>query len=82
MVNSIDCNTKTIALNTKNISTLDDNVENTEKEISKMSWRFSMLERSSKMYFDYLEKWTAEVHQTIKQIQDNLPEVSYNPSLK
>jgi hypothetical protein len=82
LVNSIDCNTKTIALNTKNISTLDDNVENTEKEISKMSWRFSMLERSSKMYFDNLEKWTVEVHQTIKQIQDKLPEVSYNPSLK
>ena len=75
LVNSIDNNTKAISVNSKNIVTLDVNIQNTEMEISKLFEKFLKLEKSAKNYFEDIEKWTNQAHETISQIKKNIPEV-------
>ena len=75
LVNSIESNTKAISLNSNNILTLDANIQNTEIEISKLFEKLLNLEKLSKNYFEDLETWTTQAHETIDQIRKSIPEV-------
>ena len=76
LVASIDRNTKAITLNSTNLLTIDSNVRNTENEIQKISEKHYTLEQSSKDYFEKVEKWTQDVHESIAQLRLNSDEVS------
>ena len=77
-MDSIDRNTKAISLNSSNLLTIDSNVRNTEHEIQKCAEKHHTLEQSSKNYFEKVENWTQEVHQSIAQLRLNNEEVSKN----
>jgi isocitrate dehydrogenase kinase/phosphatase len=75
LVASIDRNTKAIALNSKNLLTIDSNVQNTEIEILKISEKHYTLEKLSKEYFEKVESWTSDVHCAITQLRKDSNEV-------
>jgi hypothetical protein len=74
-VASIDNNTRQISINSEDLLTINANVQNTESEILKLSSKNQNLEKSSKSYFENVEIWTKETFDSIKQIQQHIPEV-------
>ena len=77
LVSSIDSNTRQSASNSEDLLTINANVQNVENEIQKISIKNQKLEKSSKSYFENVEDWTKQIHATISQIQEIIPEVYF-----